>query len=78
MKFKPTTPRAFGVSQRGFTLAEALAALDLRIVRSELAFLYAELVGVVMAYGHSARGRLGLRSPLLALVPRTWPARRED
>jgi type II secretory pathway pseudopilin PulG len=27
MKFKPTTPRAFGVSQRGFTLAEALAAL---------------------------------------------------
>ena len=54
---------------------EALAALDVRIVRSELAFLYAELVGVVMAYGHSARGRLPADAPLIALIPRTWKQR---
>ena len=54
---------------------EALAAFHLRIVRSELALLLAELVGVVMAYGHSARGRLPADAALVALIPRTWKRR---
>ena len=54
------------------------ARLHLRIARGRVQVFQEAMVATVMAYGHSARGRLGADSPLLDLIPRTWPERRGE
>lgn len=63
------------VALRELDDAVALAAMELRIVQREQEIEHEELVAGVMAYGHSARGRLQVDAPLFALIPRTWPPR---
>ena len=53
------------------------ARLEMRIARGRVEVFHAEMVKLVMAYGHSVRGRVGTGSPLLDWLPRTWPERRE-
>ncbi len=53
------------------------AEVDLRCARTEVLMFQEAMVAVVMAYGHSARGRLAARSPLLESLPRTWLERHE-
>ena len=51
------------------------AEVDLRLARTGVLMFQEAMVAVVMAYGHSARGRLGTDSRLLESLPRTWPVR---
>ena len=63
---------------RALREVEREALMDMRIARAGVRNFQEEMVELVMAYRHSARGRLGTRSPLLALIPRTWRARLEE
>lgn len=63
---------------RALREAEREARQDMRIARGRVRVFQSEMVEVVMAYGHSVRGRVGANSPLLERLPRTWPTRESE
>lgn len=89
----PAVPGAAAVMHDGYTAADfvrdlarvvelwdAVGECDMgvKLARGKVARLYQRLAAAIMAYSHSARGRLEPGDPLIARIPRTWGRRRKE
>lgn len=56
--------------------AVGVCNIDVKIENGRTVQCYQRMAAAIMAYGHSARGRLEPGDPLLARIPRTWGRRK--
>ncbi len=52
------------------------AEVELKVARGALALAQAEATGLLMAYGHGVRARLGQKGALVRAIPQLWPKHR--
>lgn len=64
--------RVFEAADRAIIAAE----VDLEIARGALQRAQAEATGLLMAYGHGVRARLGQKGFLVRTIPQVWPKHR--
>ncbi len=88
----PTVPGVVPVMHDGYMAADfvrdlarvvelwdavGVCNIEVKLARGKVVRFYQRMAAAIMAYGHSARGRLEPGDPLARRIPRTWGRRKK-